>query len=117
MNIDWMPYLPELKTISIAIGVALILWLVARIATRILSRFTRPFLFPRLLLEQTQPPLHLIVPLLGMQTVWTAAPDDLQWMEGLSHITLLLIIGAFTWLGTRAVLAVQKVIIHHHPVN
>ncbi len=117
MNIDWMPYLPEFKTIAVAIGVALILWLIARLATRILARFTRPFLFPRLLLEQTQPPLHLIVPLLGVQTVWTAAPDELFWMEGLSHITLLLIIAAFTWLGTRAVLAVQKVVIHHHPVN
>ena len=34
MNIDWMPYLPEFKTIAVAIGVALILWLIARLATR-----------------------------------------------------------------------------------
>lgn len=117
MNIDWMPYLPEFKTIAIAIGVALLLWFIAHLLTRILARFTRPFLFPRLLLEQTRAPIHLILPLLGMQTVWTAAPEELLWMAGLRHITLLLIIGAFTWLGMRAVLAVQKVVIHHHPVN
>ena len=94
MNIDWMPYLPEFKTIAIAIGVALLLWLIAHLLTRILARFTRPFLFPRLLLEQTRAPIHLILPLLGMQTVWTAAPEELLWMGGLRHITLLLIIGA-----------------------
>ncbi len=117
MTIDWMPYLPELKTLAIALGIAFALWLAAHVATRILARVTRPFLFPRLLLEQTEAPLHLIVPLLGVQAVWTAASDELLWMAGLRHITLLLIIGAFTWLGMRVVLAIQKVIIHHHPVN
>lgn len=117
MNIDWMPYLSELKTIAIALSVALALWLAAHLATRVLTRFTQPFLFPRLLMEQVKSPLHLIVPLLGVQTVWTAASDDLLWVSGLRHITLLLIIGAFTWLGLRVVLAAQNVIIHHHPVN
>ena len=117
MNIDWMPYLSELKTIASALSVALALWLAAHLATRVLTRFTQPFLFPRLLMEQVKSPLHLIVPLLGVQTVWTAASDDLLWVSGLRHITLLLIIGAFTWLGLRVVLAAQNVIIHHHPVN
>ena len=75
MNIDWMPYLSELKTIAIALSVALALWLAAHLATRVLTRFTQPFLFPRLLMEQVKPPLHLIVPLLGVQTVWTPASD------------------------------------------
>jgi small-conductance mechanosensitive channel len=117
MNFDWMPYLPEVKTILIAMGVALILWVIAHLVTRALTRLTRPFLFARELLQHTKPPLHLIVPLFGIQAVWTASSDELMWISPLRHITLLAIIAAFTWLGLRVVTAVQQVILHHNPTN
>src|SRR5690606_34025088 len=63
------------------------------------------------------PPVHLLIPLLGLQTVWSSAPDDLLFIQGLRQVTLLAIIATFTWLGLRAVNAVQKAIILSNPVD
>lgn len=116
---DWLSFLPlpELKTLLVAAVVVLVLSVVARLVLRGMQRLAKPFLFPRELLARAQAPLHLLVPLLGLQTVWSTAPDDLMLIGGIRHITSLVIIGVFTWLGLRAVDAVQQIILLHNPVN
>ena len=109
--------LAELKTLLAAAVAALVLSVAARLLTKVLQRLARPLPFMRELLQQLRQPACLLLPLLGVQTVWTAAPDDVLLIGALRHITTLAIIAAFTWLGLRAVAAVQELILIHHPVN
>lgn len=109
--------LAELKTLLAAAVAALVLSVAARLVSKVLQRLARPLPFMRELLQQLRQPACLLLPLLGVQTVWTAAPDDVLLIGALRHITTLAIIAAFTWLGLRAVAAVQELILIHHPVN
>lgn len=109
--------LAELKTLLAAAIAALMLSIAARLVTKVLQRLAGPLPFMRELLQQLRQPACLLLPLLGVQTVWTAAPDDVLFINGLRHLTTLAIIAAFTWLGLRAVAAVQEMILIHHPVN
>ncbi|HTF94885.1 MAG TPA: mechanosensitive ion channel domain-containing protein [Cellvibrio sp.] len=117
MNIEWADYLPELKLFGIAIVVFLILYIVAHIVSKILVRLVKPFSFAQDILARIRQPIHLLIPLLGVQTVWRSAPPDTSFVPALTHITLLCIIGTVTWLGLRAVDAVQQLIYKHNPIN
>ncbi|EQM66974.1 mechanosensitive ion channel family protein [Pseudomonas solani] len=116
---NWLPYLPlpELRVLLTALVVTLGLSLAARGVMRVLVRLAKPVLFLRELLQRVRRPLYLLLPLLGLQTVWSAAPDDLLFIGPLRQLTSMAIIGTFTWLGLRAVDAVQQVILLHNPVD
>jgi small-conductance mechanosensitive channel len=116
---DWLDKIPipGLETLAVAVLVALVSFLGARYLTRIAERLTRPFVFSHELLCRVAAPLHLLIPLLALQAVWSSAPSDLVFMKGARQITSLATIAAFTWLGMRAVDAVQQIILLQHPVN
>ncbi len=107
----------ELKTVLAAAITVLVLMLAARLVTRVLARLAKPFAFPRELVRQLRDPVCVLLPLLGLQTVWTAADDSFRLIGPLRHVTTLAIIGGFTWLGLRAVAAVQEMILIHNPVD
>lgn len=109
--------LAELKTLLVAAVTALVLSVAARLVSKMLQRLANPLPFMREMLLKLRQPLCVLVPLLGVQTVWTAADDSLMLIGALRHVTTLAIIATFTWLGLRAVAAVQELILIHHPVN
>lgn len=109
--------IPELNVLLAAVIAFLLLSLVARWLTRLLARLARSFEFLRELITQVASPVHLLLPLFGLQTVWSNAPDEVLFISQIRHINTLLIIAAFTWFGMRVVIAVQQVILAHHPVN
>lgn len=115
----WLSHLPwpELRLLLTVLAVFLALSLVSRAVLRVFERLTRPVLFLRELLQRVRRPLYLLLPLLGVQTVLSSAPDDLLFIEPLRRLTSLVLIGTFTWLGLRAVDAVQQVILLRHPVD
>lgn len=117
MNFDGMPYLPELKLLLVAAVIFIVLYIGARIATRILARVTHRLPFLGELVTQCKPPLHLLIPLFGLQTVWSTAPDELLFIDSLRHLTALAIIATFTWLGLRVARTVEIVIARKNPVN
>ncbi len=117
MEINWAEYLPELKLLLVATVTVVILGLAARWIISLIIRLTPAHSFTNDLLQEIRPPLHLLVPLLGLQTVLSSAADDLFFISGYRRITALLIIAAFTWLGLRAVNAAQQVILNRHPIN
>ncbi len=119
MPAEWLSYIPlaELKTLVVALLVVLILALLANWALRLLLRITQSLTFARELLLRARTPLRVLLPLLGLQTVWSSSPDDLLFISAARHLTSLAIIAGVTWLGLRAVDAVQQVILLHHPVN
>lgn len=110
-------YLPELTVLLIALVVVLVLSVVARIITRILARITRPFLFIHEVLLKIKEPIHLLIPLFGLQAVWGMAADDILYVAAIRHLNTLAIIAAFTWLGLRVAAAIQRIIVLSHPVD
>lgn len=117
MNFEEMPYLPELKLLLVAAIVFVILYIVARIGTKILARLSSRLPFLGELVIQSKPPLHLLIPLFGLQTVWGTGSDELLYIDNLRHLTTLAIIATFTWLGLRAARTVDIVITRKNPVN
>lgn len=114
---EWLERFPELVWLAIAVGVFIVLAVIARILSRIVIRIVVPFSFARDILERIRDPVHLLIPLIGLQTVWRSAPPDLMGRGAISHLTVLAIIATVTWLGLRAVDAVQQLIYKHNPIN
>ncbi len=116
---DWQSHVPvaELKTLLAACVAVLVLMIASRLISAVLARLATPVPFLREMVSKLRQPFCLLLPLLGMQTVWTAADDNLMFIEALRHVTTLAIIAGFTWLGLRAVAAVQELILIHNPVD
>src|SRR5690554_1552112 len=117
MDIDWARYIPEIKLLLIAAGIFVLLYVVARIATRVLARVARRLPYLSELIARSKPPLHLLVPLFGLQTVWASASDEFVFIHALRHITTLAIILGFTWLGLRVVKTIQYVVMLKNPMD
>lgn len=117
MNIDWNSILPELVLLSVAAVVAAILFVVARLVWKLLYRLSKPFPFIRDVLNCTRTPLQYLVPLIGLQTVWANAADDIFMISALRHLNTLAMIGVFTWLGLRVAGSIQTIIARQHPMN
>lgn len=115
--IDWKAYLPEIKLLAVAVVVAIVLGLAARAIITVLIRLTKPDSLLHDLLQQVRPPLHFLVPLIGLQTVFSSADDDLLFINGYRRAVTLLIIATVTWLGLRVVNAAQHVILKRHPID
>lgn len=117
MDIDWARYIPEIKLLLIAAGIFVLLYVVARIATRVLARVARRLPYLSELIARSKPPLHLLVPLFGLQTVWASASNEFAFIHALRHITTLAIILGFTWLGLRVVKTIQYVVMLKNPMD
>lgn len=119
MSMEWLSNLENpILRVSIAATIAVLLFgVLARLGLKLLRRLTRPFLLPRELTKKTSAPIGVLVPLLALQVVWTGSSDELPFIGLLRHVTVLLIIATLTWLGLRAVSAVQQVIVSLNPVD
>jgi small-conductance mechanosensitive channel len=117
MKINWEEYLPELKLLLTAIVVVVVLKLLAPWLTRLVTRLAAPFSFIRDLLERITPPVHVLIPLLGLRAVLGSAPNDLTFIDPARHFTTLAIIATVTWFFLRIISATQEIIIQRHPVN
>lgn len=114
---EWLEKYPELSWLTIAVLVFIVLAIAARIISGLVVRVFRPLSFARDILERVRAPLHLLVPLIGVQAVARSAPKDIAGIDAISHIVLLATIAVVTWLGLRAVDAVQHLIYKHNPIN
>lgn len=117
MAINWESYIGELQLLAIAVGVFLFLMLCARWITRILIRIVAPLSFARDIFVNIAAPLHLLIPLIGLQAVWGTADDKTLFISPLRHATTLFIIAGVTWLGLRIVDALHQLIMKRNPTN
>jgi small-conductance mechanosensitive channel len=117
MMINWNDYLPELKLLATVIVVVIVLKILAPWLTRLLTRLAAPFSFARDLLERVKPPIHVLIPLLGLRTILGSAANNLSFIDEARHFTTLAIIATFIWLGLRVIAAAQEVILQRHPVD
>lgn len=117
MAFNWTEYLPELKLFMGATAVVLIFHVASPWLTKLLTRLASPFSFTHDLLELIKPPLHLLIPLLMLQTFWASASDNFIFINIARHLSTLAIIVATTWLGLQIVQAGQQVILQRHPIT
>lgn len=118
-RLDWQHSVaqPALRTLLAAGATLLVLAVLGRLLTTLMLRLARPLPFTRRLSEHLDKPLRLLLPLLGLQAVWSAAPATLAYIGLAQHLTLLAIIGTGTWLGLGAVRAVEHWVIDRNPVD
>jgi small-conductance mechanosensitive channel len=103
MNIDVLlshPWFAPLVGALIALPLAL---LVHRIVSLLLRRVTRGTPVVHSMLVNLSSAAQLVLPLVALQAVWQAAPDDLRFINSVRHFNGLLLIAATTWLVVRAV--------------
>ena len=88
-----------------------------RIAWLVLLRITRPSLVLHSVVQGCQRAARLALPLLALQLVWQAAPDELRYIASIRHLNGLLLIAAFTWLATAAIAGVADGVVARHPAD
>ncbi|MDM0011888.1 mechanosensitive ion channel [Variovorax sp. J22P168] len=98
-----------------ALLVVPLMLVVHRLAGLLLERITRsvPVLHGALL--AIRPAARWVLPLIALQLVWQAAPDDLRFIGQVRHLNGLLLIAAATWLAVRAVSGFAEGMVKMHP--
>ncbi|MDO8345068.1 MAG: mechanosensitive ion channel [Cellvibrio sp.] len=117
MNVDWAAHVPELTFLATALITLVVLALVAPGITFLLTRVASPFSFARDLLDRVKPPLHFLIPLIGLQIVWRSAPETFPYAAAINHLITLGIIAVIVWLGLRFIDAGRQVIFKRHPIQ
>lgn len=119
MPSNWMAILntQEVRMLLAALLAVLIFGVVSRFLTRLMTRLAPRGGFLHELTTRLSSPIHLLLPLFAVQTVWNSAPNDMVLIAGLRHVTSVIIIAAFTWLGLCAVKAVEQFIMVRNPVD
>lgn len=108
------PWLLMLSAGTVAVGVALVAHFILFAALRRITRFST---IAGTIVEYTAAPARVAMPLLALELVMQAAPEDLGFAT-LAHRTLtLLLIAAMTWLIVRAIAGVGEAVIRLHPAN
>ncbi|WP_341522118.1 mechanosensitive ion channel family protein [Pseudomonas sp. G.S.17] len=109
--------LPWLRTVIVACFAVLVALLIRWVAFTVLRRIANSFVLPQQLLHRAANPTVWLLPLLALQTVWTAAPDDLLMIATVRHVNGLLVIAGFTWLVLSCVNAVGEAVAIHNPLD
>jgi small-conductance mechanosensitive channel len=106
------PWFGPLLAALIAVPLAL---LVHRIGGMVLRRLARHAPVLHVMLVNIQNPARFVLPLVALQMVWQAAPDDLRFVNSVRHLNGLLLIAAATWLAIRAVNGIADGVLAKHP--
>ncbi|MFC3607317.1 mechanosensitive ion channel family protein [Stutzerimonas tarimensis] len=116
---EWQNYIadPAIRTLVVAMVVVLVLSLSSRVLTSTMLRLGRGFVVTREMALQVHKPIRVLLPLMGLQAVWAAAPANLALVPLARQLTTLLMIGVFTWLALRMLRGVEQVILLNNPVN
>ena len=97
--------------------VAALAAIVVHVAARaVLRRMTRHSIIFTAMLRATERAGALLLPLLAMQVVWSAAPDDLAYIGPVRHVSGLLLLAAATWFTIQAIGGLADGVIARHPI-
>ncbi|MDB5731661.1 MAG: MscS Mechanosensitive ion channel [Variovorax sp.] len=98
----------------VAVGGAL---LVHRVGRLLLTRITRPMPAIHAMVLKCRSAARWALPLLALQLVWQAAPNELRFIDSVRHFNGLLLITATTWLAVRAISGFTEGVISQHPAD
>ena len=105
---------------SAAFAAALVLVIVVvamRIGLAIVHRLERHHDSLRTMVDCTEEPALLAISALVLQAVWQASSDALYLIAGVRHFTVVVLIGALTWLVIRMLRAASRIIAVMYPSN
>ena len=88
-----------------------------RIGRVVILRLTRISILLENVARQCDRPALWVLPLVAVEMVWHASPEDLPLIGTVRHYTGLLLIATITWLGVAAARGVAKGIIARHPAD
>jgi len=108
------PWFPTLTAALVAVVVALV---VHRIGGILLLRVTRQLPGLHAMVGKCRSPARWVLPLIGLQMVWQAAPDALPGLGSVRHLNGLLLIAAVAWLLVRAINGFTDGFLSRYPSN
>lgn len=114
---DFPDFPPWAVTALAAFAAALAALVAHRIAWLVLLRITLPTPLMQAVVRSCGAAARAVLPLLALQLVWQAAPDDLRWINNIRHFNGLALIAALTWLASAAIGGVADGVIARHPVD
>ncbi|RTL52938.1 MAG: mechanosensitive ion channel family protein [Rhodocyclaceae bacterium] len=114
---DWIDQQPWVETIAGALIALVAAWLAHRSTRHLLMRLARPYATANAVLRQGDRPMAFVLPLLGLQLVWNAAPPGMHGIELIRHLNSLALIGAITWLGMACIRGVDEAVAAFNPIN
>ncbi len=118
-TLSWESFIdnPGVRTLAAAVLVLLVMSLASRLLTSLTLRLARRFIVTRELSTHLEKPVRLLLPLLGLQSVWLSAPDDLALIPIARRLTGILILVCVTWLIMRILRALEQTILLSNPVD
>jgi len=117
MNMAILLAHPWFGTWTAAVVAVAIALLAHRLGGLLLLRITRHAPLLHAVVRKARAPSTVVLPLLALQTVWQAAPDELRWIDSVRHLNGLLMIAATTWLVARIIAGCAQGIMDRHPVD
>ncbi|RZI78236.1 MAG: mechanosensitive ion channel [Variovorax sp.] len=96
----------------VAVPLALVVY---RLGGLLLLRVTRPAPALHAMVDKSRSAARWVLPLVALQMVWQAAPEDLQWIGSVRHLNGLLLIAAVTWLAIRCIRGFTDGVLAKHP--
>jgi small-conductance mechanosensitive channel len=88
---------------------------VLRVCGPLVERVTRSVPVLHAMLLNLKLPAKAVLPLVLLQLIWQAAPDDLRFIGNVRHLNGLGLIAAATWLAIRAVSGFAEGMVKQHP--
>lgn len=117
MNLDLLLEHPWFGTWTAALVAVIVALIAHRLGGMLLLRITRATPVLHAIVIKSRAPAKAVLPLLALQTVWQAAPDDLRWIDSVRHLNGLLMIIATTWLAARIIAGFAQGVLERHPVD
>ena len=108
------PWFPPLLAALFAVPLAL---MVHRIGGMLLLRLTRDLPGLHAMVGKCRSPARWLLPLIALQVIWQAAPNDLHGVDSVRHLTGLLLIATVTWLLVRAISGFTQGFLSKHPAQ
>jgi len=110
-----MAWHPWAVTAFWAVGALAVIAIACRIGFRLAQRLTQGKPLWNTAFDYAEEPARLLLSAMALQAVLQSAPNDLAWMNGARHFTLVLMIGALTWMALRVVAAVSRIVVLANP--
>lgn len=113
---DWTDTLSPWLAASLAASLAVLGALVVhRIGSLVLLRAARSAIVLTAVLQACRRAAMFVLPLVALQVVWQASPQDLRYIDNIRHLNGLLLIGALTWLALGAIGGLADGVIARNP--
>jgi small-conductance mechanosensitive channel len=106
-----------LQVLMMALIAVVLALMLHRAGGAVITRLTRGLPVTSSVARFSLRPSQFVLPLIGMQLVWQAAPDTLPLMAQVRHGNGLLLLTGLTWLALRAVKGVAEGVIGQHSLS